>query len=203
LIITDIEPQKNKNRVNIYLDDEFAFGLDREISYKYRLYIGQEIEKKFIEKILKTDERNKVINSALGYLSYRQRSQQEVFQKLRSKDYSHEDIEFAINYCIERNYINDIEFARSFIHDKSKLNKYGSVRIKYDLIKKGVDKSIIDQVLQADFEEEYSTALEVAEKKLASYRSDDKNSQYRKLGGFLQRRGYPYDVVSKVLRELL
>lgn len=203
MIITNIEMQKNKKRVNIYIDDEFAFGLDKEISYKNNLYIGLELQKEFIDNLLKVEEKNKVIDAALHYLSYRQRSERETYQKLKSKGYSDIDISSAIDYCKSKNYINDRNFAISYINDKTNLNKYGSTRIRYELIKKGVHENIIDEVLKLDFNDEYSVALQLGEKKISTYKSDDRNSKYRKLGGYLQRKGYPYEVVSKVLKELI
>ncbi|MDR7870757.1 MAG: RecX family transcriptional regulator [Tissierellaceae bacterium] len=201
--ITDITPQKRNERVNIYIDGKFAFGLDEELRYKYDLFVDKEVTKEFIDDVLKAEEQNKVIFSALNILSYSQRSEKEVYTKLMRKGYEEEHVLKAIEYCKERNYINDRLFAESFIKDKTNLNKYGSVRIRYDLIAKGIDKEIIDEVLELDFDDEYSRAYELASKKIKSYRNDDRNAIYRKLGGFLQRKGYSYDVVMKVLREVL
>ena len=106
-------------------------------------------------------------------------------------------------YCEERNYINDRLYAESFIQDKTNLNKYGSNKIRYDLISKGVSKDIIDEALDLNPDEEYERAFELAHKRIKSYKNDDKKAIYRKLGGYLQRRGYTYDIVSKVLRQIL
>ena len=54
-----------------------------------------------------------------------------------------------------------------------------------------------------DFDDQYETAMELAQKKLPSYKKDDQNAIYRKLSGFLQRKGYSYDVISKVMRKVL
>lgn len=201
--ITRIESQRNINRVNIYIDNKFAFGLTDEIRYKYDLHTNKEISEEFVEDVLKAEEQNKVINKALNLISYRQRSIDEVKQNLKMKGYEDIYIEKAIEYCKNQNYLNDEEFANSFIRDKQNLNKFGSKRIKYELINKGVSKSVIEKILQIDPEDEYSIALELAGKKINSYNGQDRNSIYRKLGGFLQRKGYPYDIVKKVLNEVL
>lgn len=202
--ITRIESQKrNINRVNIYIDNKFAFGLTDEIRYKYDLHTNKEIDEEFIEDILKAEEQRKVINNALNLISYRQRSIKEIRQNLTMKGYEDIYIEKAIEYCKGQNYLNDEDFADSFIKDKQNLNKYGSKRIKYELINKGVSKNVIEKVLQIDPEDEYCTALELAKKRINSYNGQDRNSIYRKLGGFLQRKGYPFDIVKKVLDEVL
>lgn len=201
--ITDIIPQKKNDRVNIYIDGKFAFGLSEELQFKYDLFVDKEVTQDYIDNVLKTEEQNKVIYSTLNFLSYRQRSEKEIYSKLISKGYKEEYVLKAIEYCKERNYIDDKLFAENYIKDKTNLNKYGSIRIRYDLIAKGIDKDIIDEVLDLDFDDEYIRAYELAAKRVKSYRNDDKNAIYRKLGGFLHRKGYSYDIVSKVLQKIL
>ena len=204
MIITRIEYQKkNINRVSIYIDNKFAFGLTDEIRYKYNLKVDDVIEQEFIDDILKAEELNKVIYNALNLLSYRQRSEKEIYDSLKRKGFDDANIDKAIEYLKSYKYLDDNAFATSFINDKKHLNKLGSTRIKYELIKKGVSKEIIETTLEIDSDEEYEVALELASKKINNYKGQDKNAIYRKLGGFLQRKGYPYDVVSKVLRNLL
>lgn len=201
--ITSITPQKNINRVNIYIDDEFAFGLENELRYKYDLYTGKEISKEFLEDILEAAESKKVINDALHFLSYRQRTEKEIYTKLKTKGYEEQHIAKAIQYCKERKYIDDENFAINFIKDKININKFGPNRIKRELISKGVSVEIIDKLLNMDSDEEYEIAMELALKKISSYRNDTKEAKYRKLGGFLQRRGYSYDVVSRILKKII
>lgn len=201
--ITDITAQKRNERENIYIDDKFAFGLSSELRYKYDLYIGKEISDEFINDVLKAEEQNKVLNHAFNILSYSQNSKMNIYKKLMRKGYEEEFVLKAIEYCEEKNYINDRLYAENFIKDKTNISKHGSNRIRYDLISKGVSKDIIDEVLDLDHDEEYERALELANKKIKSYRNDDRNAIYRKLGGYLQRRGYGYDIVSKVLRQVL
>lgn len=201
--ITDIESQKNRDRVNIYIDHKFAFGLTYEISYKYGLEIDKEVDLDFIENVLKAEEQIKTNNSALNLIAYRQRSVKEIYQSLKKKGYEEIYILKTIEYCKAQNYLNDEHFAQSFIKDKQNLNKLGSKRIRYELINKGISNEIIEKTLQIEPEDEYDIALEMAEKKVNSYSGQDRNSIYRKLGGFLQRKGYPYDIVTRVLNQVL
>lgn len=202
MIITKIEPQKNNERVNIYLDGEFAFGLMKEIQYKYDLTEDMNIDKEYIDKVLMEEEQSKANNCALKFLTHRQRSEKEIIDKLTKKGFEDKFIENTLVYLKNYGLIDDMEFARSFAKDKMNLNKQGPKRIKYELYRKGISQEIIDEVLSED-DDEYSRALELAEKKLPSYKNDDRNAIYRKLGGFLQRRGYSYDCISKVLKELV
>lgn len=202
--ITKIEAQKRrKNRVNIYINDAFALGINKEVMLKYNLKVDMEVNDDFIENILMAEEENKALDYALNLLTYRQRSEKEIYDSLKRKGYIVEHIENVISSCKDKNYINDKNFAKSFINDKINLNKHGPERIKHELRLKGVSKEIINEVLDYDRNDQYRLAKEVADKKMYSYRNDDKNAVYRKMSGFLQRRGFSYDVISKVVREIL
>ncbi|NMB26795.1 MAG: hypothetical protein GX987_01930 [Tissierellia bacterium] len=202
MIITKIEPQRNKKRVNIYIDGEFAFGILKEIQYKYKLWENTEIDRNYIEDILIAEQQAKANDYALRFISYRQRSKKEIQDKLTKEGFDNKFIENTIAYLESHRLIDDLEFAKSFARDKINLNKYGPQKIKYELYKKGISDEIIDEVLDED-DTEYTRALKLAKKKLPTYKKDDKNGKYRKLGGFLQRRGYSSDCVYKILKELV
>lgn len=201
--ITSIEPQRNQKRVNIYVDDLFTIGIDLELKYKHKLEVGMEVDDDFIKKVLRAEEKNKVINHALNLLSFRQRSEKEIYTSLKRKGYEEVYIEHAIDYCRTQKYLDDRSFAKAFIKDKLNINKLGGQRIKYELQKKGVSQEIIDELLVLDKDDQLEAAFKLAEKKLPSYKKDDRNAVYRKLSGFLQRKGYSYEIVSKVMREVL
>lgn len=201
--ITKIEPQKNRNRVNVYIDNKFAMGLDDEIIYKYKLELGMEVDDDFIKEVLNAEEKNKAINYALKLLSYRQRSEKEIYNSLKRKGYDENIIEDVINYCKEKEYLDDYEFAETFVRDKINFSKLGPERIRYELKLKGISDDIINRVLRINKDDQFETALELGEKRLRLYKNDSKDAKYRKLSNFLQRKGYPYDIISKVLKELL
>ena len=161
-----------------------------------------EIDKRFIEEVLLEEEKLKAKNKALKFLSYRQRSEKEVVDKLKKEGFSQEIIDKTVEFLKGYNLIDDLNFAKNFVMDKSNINKYGPERIKYELYMKGIPESIINKVLK-DYDDEYSVALELARKKINSYKNDNKSAIYRKLGGFLQRRGFSYECILKVLRELV
>ena len=201
--ITNIELQKNRKRYNIYIDDEVAFGISDELRYKFGLHIDDNIEQDFIEDILKSEEQMKAINYALKLLSYNRKTEKGMYDSLKRKGYDESIIEIAIDSLKDKKYIDDIDYAKAFINDKRNINNYGSNRIKYDLLKKGISKEIIGSTLNIDSDEEYNSAYELAVKKLKTYKGQEKHVVYRKLGGFLQRKGYSYEIISKILEDIL
>lgn len=204
--ITKIEPQKrNKNRVSVYIDETFAFGVDMEVAYTCGLKEGLDIDRQWLDEVVRKEEQFRAQNYALNLLSYRARSEREIMERMQQKGYESSVIKDTIAYLKEQGYLDDYAFAEMFIRDKSELNKYGQNRIKTELYKKGVAREVINGLIEEmiDSNSEYEKAKELAEKKIKSYQKDSKQAQYRKLNGFLIRKGYPYDVVSRVVKELV
>ena len=164
------------------------------------------LEDDFLEDVLKKEEQECANNYALKLLNFKMRTSNEIKKRMREKEYSDEVIENTIDYLNYLNYLDDREYTQKFIRDKSNLKKMGKERIKRELYAKGVDDEMIKEELEniVDEDDEYETAMELAVKKLeTTYKNDDKNARYRKLGGFLQRRGYSMGIVMKILKEIL
>ena len=204
--ITKIEIQKkNKERYSIYIDGEYSFGVYENVLIKYGLRKGMIIEDEFLEDVLKKEEQECANNYALRLLNFKMRTEKEVERKMKEKEYADDIIENTIYYLKEYKYLDDEDYARKFIKDKSSLSKMGKERIKRELYMRGVDPEItkreIEEIIDPD--EEYETAMEMAIKKANStYKNDEPNALYRKLGGFLQRKGYSMDIVMKILKEI-
>ena len=69
-IITKIEVQaRNKNKVNIYLDEEFYMGASMETVYKLGLKKGNEVDEKKLQELLAAEEKHKALTKAMDYVS--------------------------------------------------------------------------------------------------------------------------------------
>ena len=206
-IITKIEIQRNNNkRYSVFLDDKFAFGVHEDILIQFKLSVGSELSTDFIETVINAKEQNNANHCALNFLSSRARSTLEIETKLSQKGYEPHLIQGTVEFLEKYNYLNDKEFALSYSKDKINLNKLGEIRLKLELRHKGINDEIIDEVLDNLIDEdlEYDNAFNIAQKKLnSSYKNDDRNGQYRKLSGFLQRKGYSFTTISKIMKELL
>lgn len=207
LKITKVEQQKNNiNRYSIYINDKFAFGVHEDILVKFGLIKGAELDEDYIEDIIKEKEQVKANNFAIKLLSYGDKSKWQIRERMLQKGYETDVINKTIEYLEKYDYINDQRFTENFIKTKSKLKKFGPERIRLELSHRGVSKSLIEETLMSTYNESdgYDRALELAIRKVeSSYKKDDYNGKYRKLGAFLQRKGYSYDTVHRVLREVL
>jgi len=142
-------------------------------------------------------------NAAYRYLTYRPRSRAEVESKLRDKGFADAVVRQVIFDLIRLEYVNDREFARQWSQGRVRLRGFGRRRIEQELKKKGIDRDIIRQTFGELFgdDSEFETAKQTVRKKLAAMKSVDRETRRRRLAGFLERKGFPFEIIGRVLRE--
>lgn len=203
--ISKIELQKkNKNRVNIYVNDEFLFACSAEIIYRYGLKSGESIDISFIKEIIEQDNYIKCKNDALKFLEKSYKTEKQVYDKLLGKGYENKTIEKVIIFLRDYNFIDDSKYADMYIKEKIKIE--GKNKIKYSLLQKGIDESIISERLEdMDSNTEAEALVKIAENKYNQLvkREDDKRKLYKKLGDFLIRKGYSFEDVKHVLNKFI
>ena len=203
--ITKIEIQKNnKDRVNIYLDGEYALAINAELVYKENLKVKDDVDISKLQEIAEKESYIRCKESAIKIIERSYKTEKEIRDKLKQKGYEEKQINNSIDFLNEYDFINDNTYAKAFIKDK--LSSKGSQKIKYDLMKKGIAKDIIEEnLIKVDKNEEKEVALNVGRKKYESIRR--KESDNYKLSGklymFLISRGYAYDIVKDVVKEIM
>lgn len=203
--ITKISPQKRKKRVNIFLDEKFAFGVDLEILAKYNLQVGQKLSQKEIEIIIKEEEFQKIYDRALNFLSYRPRSEKEVKDYLNKKRVGKETQKLVIEKLKKTKLLDDKEFTRWWFDQRTTFKPSGRWLLVAELRKKGIDKKIINQVLANKLSGslEKKLALKAACKKLSSYQKLPRLEFKQKMSAFLARRGFSWEVIKEVVEKLI
>ena len=199
--VTLLERQKkNPERVNVYLDDEFAFGLN--IMDALQLKKGQELDEALIAELQHKDAIVKAIDVAVNLLSYRPRSKHEIRQKLGKKNYEEFVIETAIERMVTMGYLDDHAFARFWIESRNRSKPRGKRALSYELRNKGVSDAIIRDLLD-DMVDENAGAYEAAQKRIRRMRGKTQYEFKQKVGAFLQRRGFNYEAVNQVLETVI
>lgn len=197
--ITAIEiQQRDQERVNIYLDGAFAFGLNRLDAA--HLKKGQILSAEEIALLQAKDTHVKAYEQAVKFLSYRIRSSSEIRDYLRQKKYEESVVEEVLARLQTMNYLNDLEFARTWVRNREEFHPRGASALRYELRQKGISSDIIEDVL-ATFDASES-AYRAAQKKVRSLRGKNRDTLRQQVGGFLMRRGYNYDTVKDVLEKL-
>lgn len=190
--ITKLEYQKNDpNRVNVFVDDQFATGINADDVLKLNLFKGKEITADERNLILSSGEFGKLFNQVVNFLSFRPRSEWEVRFHFRSADSV--NLEKIIQKLKEINQINDEQFTRWFIDQRNTFRPKGKQAIKYELKKKGVDEQIIAAVLS----ENGQSDSELARLSIAKKRFKSKEQAIR----FLASRGFSWDTINGILKE--
>ena len=205
MLITKIEQQKkDPSRVSVFIDGEFAFGLKYEDAYLYRLNEGDELTRADYERIVTETVLTSARDMAVKYLGYRMRSRREIEKYLKQKEFTDEVIEKTIETLKTYNYINDLEFAKAYISDSLRFNKWGMKKIKYELTKRGVAREVIDEAAESA---EYSTEKILAgliEKKLnGNILNEADYNEKRKLFNYLMNRGFSYDEINAAYAEYI
>ena len=199
-IITALVIQKkNKERVNVFLDDAYAFAVTLDVALTLKK--GQHLQPEEVERFQDEDQVNKAYQHALHYLSYRPRTRQEVTQNLQKKEYSDEAIDLVIERLESLSYIDDVAFAQSWIENRSIHNPKGRTALAYELRQKGLTQAEIDQSLE-DLDET-TLAWQAVQKKMRQWRTLDEATLRQKVKGYLARRGFTYSTISTVFEQVL
>lgn len=135
-----------------------------------------------------------------AYCSKAERCEFDVKQKLDMFELENDSINKIINYLKKENYLNENRFCLSFIKDKINFNKWGHVKIKYELRKKQISNQIIDTCFaEIDSELIEDNLCKILKTKSKSIKSNNTYDLRNKLTRFALSRGYTYDQTNKAL----
>jgi regulatory protein len=201
--ITAIERQKrDPERVNVYLNGDFAFGLPLDAVVSHGLRTGISLEPAQIDELKALDETAKAVDSAIRLLTSRPRSTREIQDRLRRKNYDDETIERVIAKLRDWRYIDDDAFARYWVENRESNRPRGRRLLEQELRQKGVERETVANAIDEAEIDELTGALEIARAKLRSYLDLEPPVARRRLGAFLARRGYGFGVIKPALDEL-
>jgi regulatory protein len=199
-IITAIEPQqKNLQRVNIYLNGEFVFGLAR-ITAGW-LKVGQELTEEKIAALQAEDANEMAYQKALHFLSFRPRSSAEVRRNLSKRGVSESLVDLTVERLQLAGLLNDLEFARAWIENRNIFQPRSKSYLRLELHRKGISDEIVQPLLDEQVNEE-ALAYEAARKYARRLAGLEWLEFRQKLSGFLARRGFSYTTQSPVVSEV-
>lgn len=196
--ITDIKQQvKRQERYSIFVDDKYSFSLSENALMKSGIRIGREYSQAELDELQDTAVLDKAYMRSLDLLSRRARSEWELRDYLKRKDYGPEVIEKIIDRLGEAGYIDDYKFAVSWVESRHLLKNISSRKLWQELKQKRIPDEVINQVLEEDETDELETLKNLVAKK----RSQSRYQDDQKLMAFLMRQGYRYDDVKTAMAE--
>ncbi len=202
--ITKIENQKkNKKRLSLFLDNEFAFGLDAAIVAQTGLKEGDSLTEHQITHILFQEEKKRVKEKAFRFLAARTHSEQELRIKLAQKGFENTLVEQVVTELKSVNLIDDSAFAISYARSRLINRSIGENLLRSELRLKGINDETIDKTVQEAYAEksQCERARDLVDKKKLHYQNLEHWKKKKRIGDFLIRRGFDWDVVKEAVEE--
>ncbi len=204
--ITSLRFQKgNQERVNVYLDGEYAFALPAVEAAKLRR--GDSLDDSDIEQLQQVDLEAKAYDRAVRFLGVRPRSEWEIrgnlqrYRPRRADGLSESQIEQVIERLKAQGYVDDRAFAHYWVEQRNRFKPMAPRALKYELRRKGVDAAIIDAVVEAETDPG-AAALDVARRQAHRWVHLGEAAFQKKLAGLLQRRGFRWEIVRDVIQQV-
>jgi len=203
-VITKISSQKkNVDRYNIFLDETFAFGVDEEVLIRYQLKKGKELSELEITQIQYEEEIGKAFQAAIHYLSFRMRSETEISDHLKKKEWEEPIIQAVLHRLRERQYVNDLEFAYAYVRTQVNGGRKGPSVIRQELRQKGIAEQHIEEAMA-----EYTESRQIEHAALLGNKLAVQNAKLserllkQKIEQALLLKGFPFHVISIAMEDI-
>ncbi len=183
-----------RNRVNVFLDGEYAFSLQDTLAAT--LHLGQTLDEEAIAAVCQRDVVEDAYDRALHYLAARPRSAWEVRQYLRKRGLSETDQATVLERLTRARLVNDREFAQFWVENRTAHRPKGRRALRAELRQKGIAAEVVEAAVSNVDED--AAALAVAEARAGRLSGLDSQTFRRRLYSYLQRRGFSYDVCRRV-----
>lgn len=203
--LTRISAQrKNRNRASLYIDGSFAFGVMQSILLEFQLHSGMTLTVERQRAILDANAYLEARAAALELLSYKQRSEQELEERLIQKGYTVDVVTRTITRLRELKYLDDARFAVAFARERLNVNRYGRLRIRRDLQQRGISEPLIQEAINGLSDcDARAAALKAGQTLLKRSRSVNCVQKRRKrIYGSLTRRGFTAEITRSTLDAL-
>lgn len=200
--ITRISQQRRASRVNIFIDDQFAFGLSKKTLVDFNLFNGKLLSEAEINQILEKDQLTRAVEKSFRLLGVRPRSQKELEKRLKEKEFAPETIKKTIARIKELGYLDDKKFAKAWLEAR-KFSHKGKYVVARELKQKGVAEETIKKTISHYTpKDEFKIATELIEKKMKSWKDLSFWKKKEKIAKFLASRGFGWDTIGKILGKI-
>lgn len=201
MIITRVNPIR-KSLNQIYIDGEPAVQIDKEVFLLSPYKEGSQISDEELFCLIQQSEQKRAKSRALYYLERKNYFKKDLVNKL-CPAFSKEIAQFAVDKMEEIGLVNDLEYGKMYARDMVNFKKFGKIRVKSELYRKGIDKSLIDEILLELWEEEDNSVqniIDILEKRYSNFAEDEKVK--RRAVAFLQRKGYTFSQIKQAIKDL-
>lgn len=146
----------------------------------------------------------KFFSKAAAYCSLAEHCQHEVREKMKAWEVPEEMVDNIIDHLKEEQFIDEERYCRAFVEDKLKHNKWGCIKIRYELLRKRIPSDLIIEVFSNLDEEEYlAMAKSLMEKKRKEIKAKDDYERRNKLYRFMAGRGFELEITERAYAALM
>ena len=200
-VITKLVASKGRpKKVKVYLDGKYAFSLEAAVALEARLHTRQELSQPKLEKLERENQLKKALASANRLLSFRPRSEKEIRQKLLQKGFDTAIVTESIKFLKENNLLDDAAFASYWAENRASFSPRSRRLVTLELLQKGVTAEVAEETAEGLDDE--AGAYEAGSKKASRMDVSDYEEFRRRLGEYLRRRGFGYDVINRSVKRL-
>jgi regulatory protein len=197
--ITALKVQANNaERVNVFLDGDYAFSLHIDVAIRLRR--DQELDADAIAALQRQDASEMAYSRALNYLTFRPRSEHEVAQYLKDKGVEEQAVAETLARLRRAGLVDDQAFAQFWVNSREATRPKGAWGLRAELRQKHITDQDIDVAVSGLDEE--ASALSAGERKAAHLAHLDETTFRSRLLAFLQRRGFGYEVARRTVDRL-
>ena len=199
--ITALKVQKrNTQRINVYLDGEFAFGLAR-ITAAW-LSVGQDLSDEKITQLQAEDNKEIALQRAMRALDRRPRSESEIRRLLARHEVADDIVDEVILRLTRAGLVNDAKFAKLWVENRQEFRPRSRKALAFEMRQKGVARDAIDQALnEISDQDEEDLAYQAAARQSRKYAGLDWLEYRQKMAGFLARRGFNYETSALAIQR--
>lgn len=191
--ITALKLLTPKKRINVYMNNTYAFSLERKLVDRIGLRVGQELSDDQVEEITRCDLAEKAIKSAFRYISYRLRSEKEIREHLSKHGFDNV-IEEVIKRLKELSLVDDVAFARFWKENRVSFKPLSRRLLRQELKQKGIAEPIIAEVI-LDMDDNLS-AIKAGRKRIRLLIKNEYPEFRHRLTTFLRWRGFNYETIA-------
>ena len=196
--------KKNKELFFLKLSNGSIYEISKDVLISSSLRQGQNIEKSFLDDVLEKQQRSDIKSAALSLLSYRMRSQKELYTKLMQKGYPSNPVKSVISKFEKKGWLNDHEFGLAFSKDQINRNSIGPISLKYKL-KEYIDSdeliSVIVKSVYADMK--VDGIIYNVLKRFEPSKIKNDNNLRQKLINKLKRKGHYWQDIDESINNFI
>jgi regulatory protein len=201
--------KRTKEWYLIYLNDGREILSYIDFIVKFKVKVGKQLTEEQIKEMKSESEVILAKEIAYRFLSYKPRTLKEVSDKLKAKGFQSDLVSKVVEELKNYGFINDLEYARNFVLNRSRSKTLGELALRRELLSKGISSEIVDEVLseRENLIDEFEIALDLAQGKLKQIKSLKKRKKgrdeyKRRIYEFLLRRGFKFETINRVMREV-